>query len=428
MRRPRDTPDQHDARAERTYRNRRHRPAPRVTVRLVAPATPHTPTPGRRRHDRGLTTQRISEFLRGLVTRRRIALERARDHADESFRHAGGDGWRRPCQLRFGNLDHVSLQVRPLARDQFEQQYAEAVEIRPFVDLASEELFRSHVRRGTDDHTGARQVGVRGARVRHRGGQEPCDSEVEDLHEAICPEDHVCRFQVPVHDPPGMCMHERVGDLAHDFEHRVERHLAAADESGKRIARHIFHDDIRVVAIDDHIMDGSNVRMIELAQHLRFEQQPCEGIWSVPMADRNPFQRHLPEQLRVPSQIDLGHSTGAERAEDRVPPDVFVLRERASRPGVSIRPRPVTRAIGRRTSQQRLDFMPHPGVSAARLVDDAIAFGTALGRSRGEDGLGSPANVPASACWARELRIHPHRRSQVRIARLVCQSSTNTGF
>ena len=101
--------------------------------------------------------------------------------------------------------------------------------------------------------------------------------EVEDLHEAICPEYYVCRLQVPVHDPPGMCMHERVGDLAHDLEHRVERHLAAADESGKRIARHIFHDDIRVVAIDDHIMDGSDVRMIELAQHLALRAATVRG-------------------------------------------------------------------------------------------------------------------------------------------------------
>src|SRR5439155_5064371 len=114
--------------------------------------------------------------------------------------------------------------------------YAPRPDVGALVDLLTLGLFRSHVSGGSENHTdlGRANVGCRRsfAFVRER----PCQTEIEQFHDAVWCDLYVFWLQIPMDDAFFMRIPQRIGNLQSDLPGILKPRRAAW-----RVALHQLH-------------------------------------------------------------------------------------------------------------------------------------------------------------------------------------------
>ncbi len=118
-------------------------------------------------------------------------------------------------------------------------------------------------------------AGLAGSKRASSGAQPPRQPEVQNLHQAAVGQHHVLRLQVAVKDAQRMRRLQPVGNLDAHREHQLQVRRPALDQLVQRLARHILHGDVGLVAALAHLVDGAHIGMLDgrrqprLAQHRR---------------------------------------------------------------------------------------------------------------------------------------------------------------
>jgi len=98
---------------------------------------------------------------------------------------------------------------------------------------------------------------------------------------------------------------------------------AALDPRLQRLTLVEGHRDEQLVVPIADLIDCCNVRVIERACGLRFENETCARVWIVCDCRRQEFQRDLSLKPRVFGEIHHAHATHSDGMKDTVMRDGF---------------------------------------------------------------------------------------------------------
>ena len=216
---------------------------------------------------------------------------------------------------------------RHLVKDRPERE-----EVRARVRELTARLLGGHVRHGAHRRSGRREVVLRADGLEERDGAvgsparhlDSGEAEVEDLRLAAGVHEDVRRFDVPVHDAPGMRRLEGVGDLdAHgeqvlQVERRTPRHHLR-----ERLAFEELHDDevLPLVLLDR--VNRADSRMVQRGGGTRLALETLERRRVLGQLGGQELQRDAAAEARVLRLVHDAHSTASEPADDRVMGDAL---------------------------------------------------------------------------------------------------------
>ena len=155
--------------------------------------------------------------------------------------------------------------------------------------------------------------------VRPSLGTGARDAEVGDLHVARSREQHVARLHVAVHDAAAVRERERRRDLGGDLGGlvRVERAFGA-DQVAQRPALDVLHhDEVRADFLAP-VVDGDDVRVVEVRGRLRLAPEPLDERWLARELGEQRLQRDRPVQRLIVGEVDLGHTASGDLTFDLV--------------------------------------------------------------------------------------------------------------
>src|SRR5690349_18191014 len=111
-------------------------------------------------------------------------------------------------------------------------------------------------------------------------GDEPRDTEVEDLERPVTLDKNVGRLQISMNDAVAMCHLQSLASLAHQIELRVQASRGGRPQIfDKRPSRQQFHDDIGMPAIFTEIEDRDDIAVEKMARHFRFAVEALAQFW-----------------------------------------------------------------------------------------------------------------------------------------------------
>jgi hypothetical protein len=192
----------------------------------------------------------------------------------------------------------------------------------------------------------------------------------------------VLRFEVPVHDPGGVCVLEGIGDLDAQLRRLAEAQPPLPREVRQRHAFHQVADDVDHVVVAPDLVHTHDVRMSQLGRRPRLAQELLDlGRLKVPMP-RN-LHRHPTVQLPVPRLPHRPERATAEFLDELEVTDVSHARGLLRRSlGVhQAEPRPARGALDLRERLLGGDFdpvaavrTPHPQRSGRGLPGGWLGF------------------------------------------------------
>ena len=205
--------------------------------------------------------------------------------------------------LRQGDrLAHNALDQRlgtaaakhPLAGQHLQQHQASGEHVHSFADHALADVLGSHVGRRAD------QAGI----VLPRIGAANGDTEVHDARHPRTIKQDVGGLEVAVDNAQRMRLGQGVGHLAHQMGGTCRRHRPTRPQDVVQAAAvDVFEYQVDVAVLFAGIVDGHDVRVMELADGTGFvEQRRTQrrvGLGKVEGLDR-----HFPLQLWIPGKID----------------------------------------------------------------------------------------------------------------------------
>ena len=147
------------------------------------------------------------------------------------------------------------------------------------------------------------------------------DAEVEDLDPPVVRDEQVVGLQVAVDDALVVRGGEPLGDLARVVDGLARRQRAAVQAAAQRFAFEQLRDDVGRAVVDADVVDGQDVRVIELpggARLLLEAMQPAR-IRRERLGDQ--LDRDVAPETRIARAVDLAHAAGAEPADDLVGTD-----------------------------------------------------------------------------------------------------------
>ncbi len=182
-------------------------------------------------------------------------------------------------------------------------------------------LFRRHVADRPENHAraraGAGECRELRARVLRRD-RELRETEVEDLREAVLVHHDVFGLQVPMDDPDLVGLGEALGDLRRDREEAAQRQRPRGEELAQRLSLDQLHrDEERAVRLAD-VVDGQDVRVIQRGGRAGLLLEARAGLAIAGDVGGKDLDGDLPAEPGVASEVDLPHSSGAERGADLV--------------------------------------------------------------------------------------------------------------
>ena len=140
------------------------------------------------------------------------------------------------------------------------------------------------------------------------------DPEIEQLGASGRQHD-VGGFQIAMDDAVAVRVGERIGNLNRVAQDLVQGQCAASDPLGQRFALEILHDDELDAVLLTDVIQGTDVRMIDLGDGARLAGKAL-GPGGRARAGRQHLERHGAIEARIAGAIHLPHSAGAKRAGD----------------------------------------------------------------------------------------------------------------
>ncbi len=231
-----------------------------------------------------LRTERVTQLVDAREALGRVALHRADDDRGELHRHAAR-------QLRLGERDGADdleqrvTAVRRLTGRDLVKNRAEEVDVGAlgWRRAAAEHLGRHVVRRSRHHRrVGRDRQPARGVVVRHDG-----EAPIDDVDLAERADHDVLGLEVAVQHTAAVSEAHRVAHLERDTDVPLEEIVGAeargdrggvADQLGPRDAVDLLEDDERrPVGVRHDVVDGDDVRVVEIAGHPRLAQEPFGG-------------------------------------------------------------------------------------------------------------------------------------------------------
>ena len=184
---------------------------------------------------------------------------------------AGGRPAQQPGRRRrhlVDDLVHRRIQVvareRRLPGQHFVEHGAEGEDVRAAVRLVAGDLFGRHVL-GRSEY---------GAGHGQRAAGQLGDAEIGDLHAAVGQHHDVRGLDIAMHDPAGMGEGERVGDGGGDLDGAFAREAGTGIKNvPQRAAIEELHRDPGEIAFATDVVDGDDVRVVELACRFRLAEE-----------------------------------------------------------------------------------------------------------------------------------------------------------
>ena len=115
-----------------------------------------------------------------------------------------------------------------------------------------------------------------------------------------------------------MCGIERLGDLRGEHERVVEGQPPARQARVERLAGQQLHDEIRRVALDAHVVQHADVRMLEPGNQARLALEALAGSRIAHGLGAEHLERHGAAQAGVGGAIHLPHAAFAQGRDDFV--------------------------------------------------------------------------------------------------------------
>ncbi len=189
------------------------------------------------------------------------------------------------------------------------QNGGEAVHVRSAVHVVSGSLFRAHVPRGSDGHTGDRQVVIAG------DAECPGDSEVRNECMPVGQQD-VFRFHIPVHDILRVGVFECIADLGDDRQRLRQRHgTGSCQPYPERVTVDVRHHEVQKLVGLSGVKDRDDIGMNELRRELDLSKKPfsCHrrGELGIEYLDR-----HRPARMLLRRQKHGGHAASPDLTFD----------------------------------------------------------------------------------------------------------------
>ena len=123
---------------------------------------------------------------------------------------------------------------------------------------------------------------------------------------------------IAMRDAFGVGFLQCVGDLDSVLKRLVKRHCAASQPIRERLALQVLHHEVRGAVLFAHVIEGADVRMIELADRPRLAVESLTEVPVVSEPGRQDFDRHGPIEAGVASVVDLAHAAAAEHPLDDI--------------------------------------------------------------------------------------------------------------
>ena len=216
-----------------------------------------------------------------------------------------------------GDLGHRVAAVGLAARQQFVEDDTQRVDVGAGVDRAALQLFwRQVVRRAGDQPVQQRK---------RRTVGDARDAEVEHLGPVAPTQEDVGRLDVAMHDAARMCVSQRVGNTPHQQRRLAGGGLPAGGQGLAQVAAvQPLHRDVNAVGGKPGVVDGDDVRVAQAGGSARFIQKQAVERDTLAHVDLElqRLHRHRARQQRVPGLVHLPQAALAERALQRVAPDV----------------------------------------------------------------------------------------------------------
>jgi len=158
------------------------------------------------------------------------------------------------------------------------------------------------VREGPDDAALAGELG---------GADGLGDPEIGELDEPVVADQHVGRLDVAVDHVLGVDVIQRLAEASQNRQRAFGRHGAARRDVGQRFARHVLHDDQRVLVVGhEGVVDRNEVRVVQRRAQLGFTLEAGEA--RLRRVRVQPLDRDIAPELRVLGEEDRRHSPGAQ--------------------------------------------------------------------------------------------------------------------
>ena len=265
--------------------------------------------------------------IAGEIARRRVSVPRLlREAALDDLQQARGNVVANPGERRRVIADdgvhrlHRGGSIEgTLARDELVKNDAEGELVAAKIAHVGARLLGRHVVDRAEDRAG-RAVRHRHIRVADGVGQfgQP---EVEDLHEAVGSDHHVLRLQIAMNDAAVVRRRQSLRHFGHQPHNLLERKVAFRRQVAQIASFDQLHDDEGDLVDAADVVDGDDVRMVELRRGARLLLEAAKTLDAGRRILRQDFQRDVAIEFRVARLEDLTHPPRTKPRDDYVRPE-----------------------------------------------------------------------------------------------------------
>ena len=199
-----------------------------------------------------------------------------------------------------------------LARQHFVEHHPQRPDVVAGLDRFSAEAFGAHVRERSQD-------GVVAGELRYAA--DVGHAKVGQASGAIRPQQDVVGLDVAMHDLEPMGARQGVGQIETQRYDALLGERAGIHEAAQRAARHIFHDQIMSVLVQNF----DDIGVVEAGQGLAFALEALDGFTGgIGGVAVEQLDGHLSAVARVGGAEDLAHASPPQRLVQQVASDRLV--------------------------------------------------------------------------------------------------------
>jgi len=142
------------------------------------------------------------------------------------------------------------------------------------------------------------------------------DAEIRDLDAPLFVQQHVFRFDVPMHDALLVGELKRLTDLRHDGQRLLRLDMPFTQQVAQGHPVHVFHQQEEHPARLAKVVNGDDVRMTQPGQGLGLALKAFCELRLGALLRRENLQGHQAVELRLACLVHHAHAAAAEALED----------------------------------------------------------------------------------------------------------------